>query len=154
MSKSINSGEFFMILAQSGNTVKVHYTGKFSNGVIFDSSLDREPLEFNIGSNQVILGFDKAVTGMKIGEKKTVAFPPDEGYGERTEDLIFEIDKSDLPQDFEPEVGMPLEMMNHEGETMIVNIFEIDGDSVKIDGNHPLAGKHLTFEIELLEINT
>jgi peptidylprolyl isomerase len=143
-----------MILAENGNTVKVHYTGKFADGTVFDSSLEREPLEFKIGGSQVIAGFENAVTGMKIGEMKTVAFPPEEGYGVRSEELIFEVDLKELPPDFTPEVGMPLEMMNHEGETMIVNVFEVNDEFIRIDGNHPLAGKHLTFEIELIEINS
>lgn len=138
--------------AGNGNTVRVHYTGKFSNGSVFDSSIEHEPLEFEIGSHQVIEGFENAVSGMQIGEKKTVAFPPEQGYGERSEDLLFEISNEELPEQFEPKIGMPVEMMNHEGETLIASIIDVNETGIKMDGNHPLAGKHLTFDLELMEI--
>ena len=141
-----------MNTAKSGDNVRVHYTGKFANGKQFDSSAGREPLEFIVGSQQVISGFDNAVIGMKTGEKKTIAFPPEKGYGPHMKELIFEVGKENFPEDFVPEIGMPIEMVNHQGETRVVSVCEIKDNGVMLDANHPLAGKHLTFEIELLEI--
>ncbi|MFH1051485.1 MAG: peptidylprolyl isomerase [bacterium] len=141
-----------MNIAKNGDNVKVHYTGKFANGKQFDSSDGREPLEFTVGSQQVIAGFDNAVLGMKVGEKKTVAFPPEEGYGKHMDEMIFEVANENFPEDFKPEIGMPLEMVNHQGETRVVSVSEITETGVMLDANHPLAGKHLTFDIELLEI--
>jgi peptidylprolyl isomerase len=143
-----------MQIAKNGDSVKVHYTGKFFDGSIFDSSLGREPLEFIVGSQQVIAGFDDAVNNMTIGEKKTIDIAPEFAYGERNEDFLIEVSILDLPEDFEPKIGMPVEMMNNEGETLVASIVDISQDSIKLDANHPLSGKQLTFEIELMEITS
>ena len=141
-----------MQLAENGNTVRVHYTGKFSDGSIFDSSIGREPLEFIVGSQQVIAGFDDAVNQMAIGDKKTIDIAPEFAYGEISEDYFFEVPTSELPDDFVPSIGMPIEMMNDEGDSLVASIIDITEDSIKLDANHPLSGKQLTFEIELMEI--
>jgi len=139
-------------MVEKGNRVKVHYTGKFDNGEIFDSSLQREPLEFTVGFNEVIKGFDDAVLSMKVGDKKTVTCEPNEAYGERNENFVFEIPHDELPDDFVPRLGMPLELANDRGETLIASIIDINDNGITLDANHPLAGKRITFEIELIEI--
>lgn len=139
--------------AENGNTIKVHYTGKLNDGTVFDSSQDREPLEFTIGSGQVIPGFDKGVLGMELNEKKTVNIPVAEAYGERREDLIIDVPKTEIPEDLKPEVGKQLQMQNQEGQTFVVVVSEIKENSVQLDANHPLAGEDLNFDIELVEIS-
>ncbi len=135
-------------MAQKGDTVKVHYTGTLSDGTQFDSSIGKTPLEFTIGSGQVIAGFDDAVTGMKVGEKKTVTIPADEAYGPRDESLVREISRDQLPDNITPVVGMQLMTSNG----MPVVITAVNESNVTIDFNHPMAGKDLTFELELVEI--
>jgi peptidylprolyl isomerase len=139
-------------IAKSGDTVKVDYTGKLADGTVFDTSVGKQPLEFTIGSGQVIPGFDKAVTGMKVGETKTVTIPVDEAYGQRRDDLIYVVDRSRLPQDTEPQVGQQLRATGADGSSVIMTIIEVDETTVTLDANPPLAGKDLTFEIKLLEI--
>jgi peptidylprolyl isomerase len=140
-------------IAKSGDTVKVDYTGTLSDGTVFDTSIDREPLEFTLGANQVIEGFENAVIGMKVGESKTVTIPADEAYGQYRDDLIFSVDRSELPEDLEPQVGQQLQATNTDGSTTIVTIIEVGEETVTIDANYPLAGEDLTFEITLVEIN-
>jgi peptidylprolyl isomerase len=134
-------------LAKSGDTVKVHYTLKLQDGTVFDSSKDREPLEITLGQNQVIPGFEQAVIGMKAGESKTFTLTADQAYGQRNDELIYEIGKDELPSDINPEVGMQLQ-----GSQGILTILEVNETTVKLDANNPLAGKDLTFEIQLVEI--
>ena len=141
-------------LAETGNTVKVHYTGKLTDGTVFDTSVDREPLEVTLGQGQVIAGFEQAVIGMRVGETKTVTIPVDEAYGPRRDDLIFEVERDELPANLVPEVGMQLQMSQGDGSIAIVTITDIFETKVKIDSNHSLAGQDLIFEIELVEINT
>ena len=141
-----------MQTANKGDKVKVHYLGKLTYGTTFDSSEGRAPLEFEVGSGQVIPGFDEGVTGLQIGEKKTVNIPAAQAYGQVSEDQIVEFPKSQFPQDLTPEVGMPLQMSNDQGQTFQVIIKEIKEDSVVLDANHPLAGKDLVFDIELVDI--
>ncbi len=141
-----------MSKVKEGDTVKVHYTGKLKDGSIFDSSEEREPLEFTLGQGQLIPGFEKAVEGMEVGDSTTVDIPSDDAYGERREDLELEVSKSDLPDNIEPEVGMQLQMQQQEdGRAIPVQITAVEDDFVKLDANHPLAGKDLTFDIELVE---
>jgi peptidylprolyl isomerase len=137
---------------KSGDTVKVHYHGKLTDGTTFDSSEGREPLEFEVGSGSVIAGFDTGVTGMQVGEKKTVNIPVDEAYGQKQEDLLMEFPLDRFPSDMQPEVGMQLNMSNGEGQNFPVVIQEVREDSVVLDANHPLAGEDLTFDLELVEI--
>ena len=139
--------------AKNGNTVQVHYTGKLADGTVFDSSAGRDPLEFTIGSGQLIPGFDEAVKGMKVGEKKTVTIPANEAYGPRRDDMIMEVPREKLPSDINPEVGMMLESTGKDGGRIIFTIINVsDNNTVTLDANHPLAGKDLTFEIELVKI--
>jgi len=138
--------------AKNGDTVKVHYTGKLNDGSVFDSSQDREPLEFTLGEGQLIPGFEKAVEGMEVGDNTTVEIPSDEAYGERRDDLELEVAKNELPGDIDPEVGMQLQMKQQEsGQAIPVQITAVEDEKVKLDANHPLAGKDLTFDIELVE---
>ncbi len=138
--------------AKTGDTVKVHYTGTLDDGTQFDSSAGREPLEFRLGIGQVIKGFDDAVTGMTLGEKKTVNIPADEAYGQRREDMVISIDVNQIPTDIDLEHGMQLMMQGPDGRPIPVKVKEIQKDIVFLDANHELAGFDLTFELELIEI--
>lgn len=142
-----------MSTVKDGDTVKVHYTGKLNDGSVFDSSQDREPLEFTLGEGQLIPGFEDAVTGMEQGDSTTVTIPSDEAYGERRDDLELEVAKNELSDNIEPEVGMQLQMQQQEsGQAVPVQITKVEDDKVTLDANHPLAGKDLTFDIELVDI--
>lgn len=137
---------------KSGDTVRVHYHGKLTDGTTFDSSEGREPLEFEVGSGNVIAGFDSGVTGMQVGEKKTVNIPSDEAYGQVQDDLLMEFPIDRFPADMKPEVGMQLNMSNGSGQNFPVVIREVREETVLLDANHPLAGEDLTFDLELVEI--
>jgi peptidylprolyl isomerase len=141
-----------MSQAKTGDTVKIHYTGTLEDGTEFDSSAGREPLEFEMGSGQVIPGFDTAVDGMTIGDSKTVTISPGEAYGDRHDQLVQQVPKSALPDDMKPEVGMQLQSQSPEGQIMNLVVVEVEEESITVDANHPLAGKALTFAIELVEI--
>lgn len=141
-----------MSTAKKGDTVKVHYTGKLIDDTVFDSSRDRDPLEFTVGAGQMIEGFDKAVEGMEKGESKKVEIPSDKAYGGKREDMVVKIEKNQLPADIKPEVGMQLQATQQDGQTQILTIAEVEESHVVLDGNHPLAGKDLVFDIELMEI--
>lgn len=141
-----------MTQARHGDTVKVHYTGKLEDGSIFDTSADRGPLEFTIGDNDVIPGFEESVVGMEIGQSITTHVPVDKGYGPRREEMILEITRDRLPDDMEPAVGESLYVRLQDGQTLPVKIAEVVGDTVMLDANHPLAGQPLVFDIELVEI--
>ena len=139
---------------KKGDKVKVHYHGRLNSGQTFDKSEGREPLEFEVGSGMVIKGFDDGVTGMAVGDKKTVNIPFGEAYGPRNPDMIIEMPKDRFPKDMELEVGMPLGMSDGQGQQFEVVIAEIKDDSVILDANHPLAGQDLIFDLELVEIVT
>lgn len=139
---------------KAGDTVKVHYHGRLTDGTTFDSSSGREPLEFQVGSGQVIKGFDDGVSGMEIGEKKTIQIAVDDAYGQKEENMIVEFPKNNFPPELSPEIGMSLNMTNGSGQVIPVTIVEIKDDSVTLDANHPLAGQDLIFDIELVEIAT
>ena len=141
-----------MAQAKAGDKVRVHYEGQLTDGTIFDSSLKREPIEFILGQDTVIPGFEQAVIGMEAGESKDVSIPPEDGFGEYSEDLVVNIEKNILPPDINPELGMQLEVSSEEETPRVFTIAEIAEDSVTLDGNHPLAGKEIAFKIELLEI--
>lgn len=134
-----------------GDTISVNYTGKFESGDLFDSSEGRDPLKFTVGAGQLIKGFDSAVVGMAVGEKKTVTVSPAEAYGERREDHVVDFPKANIPQDMQLEVGMIVEMSDQSGRPIPVIVTEILDDVVKMDVNHPLAGKTLVFDIEIVE---
>ncbi|MBM3141602.1 MAG: peptidylprolyl isomerase [Chloroflexi bacterium] len=138
--------------AKNGNTVQVDYTGKLADGTVFDTSVGREPLEFTLGAGQLIPGFEKAVLGMKVGEKKTVTIPADEAYGPHRDEQVVELSREELPSDLTPQVGQQLVVTQQDGRQIIVVITEVSDETVTIDANHPLAGKDLTFEIELVKI--
>ncbi|MFT5642251.1 MAG: FKBP-type peptidyl-prolyl cis-trans isomerase 2 [Cyclobacteriaceae bacterium] len=141
-----------MSIAKSKDTVKVHYTGKLEGGQIFDSSVERDPLQFVIDEGQMIKGFNDAVIGMSIEEEKSVTIPKAEAYGEYNEQLIQDVSRGELPEDMQPEVGQTLVASSSEGQQQHVVIKEVTAESIKIDANHPLAGKDLIFDIQLLEI--
>jgi FKBP-type peptidyl-prolyl cis-trans isomerase 2 len=141
-----------MIQVKENNTVKVHYTGKLSDGQVFDSSEGKEPLEFTLGQGRLIPGFEKGLMDMKLNEKKTVTIAKEEAYGEVNQDLIQEVQKSELPQEITPEVGMGLVSKSSDGQEMNLQVIEVREESIVLDGNHPLAGKDLTFDLEVVEI--
>ncbi|MBC7866640.1 MAG: peptidylprolyl isomerase, partial [Gloeobacteraceae cyanobacterium ES-bin-316] len=137
---------------KSGDKIKVHYHGRLTSGETFDKSEGREPLEFEVGSGMVIKGFDEGVTGMSVGDKKTINILFNEGYGPKNPDMIIDMPKDRFPKDMEIEVGMPLAMSDGQGNQHQVVIVEIKEDVVILDANHPLAGQDLIFDLELVEI--
>ncbi len=141
-----------MAQVKSGDKIKVHYHGKLTNGETFDSSTGREPLEFEVGSGMVIPGFDEGVTGMTVGEKKTVSIPFAEAYGPKNPEMVIEMPKDRFPEDMPVEVGMPLMMSDQQGQQFQVTIVDIKEEAVMLDANHPLAGQDLIFDLELVEI--
>lgn len=142
-----------MSKAKKGDQVAVHYTGKLTDGTVFDSSAGREPLAFELGAGMMIKGFDAAVDGMAVGEKVTAEIPAAEAYGEANEELIFDVPKANFPPDLKPEVGQQLAMSQPNGQQVPVKVKEVKEESVVIDANHDLAGKDLVFDIELVSIN-
>jgi peptidylprolyl isomerase len=138
--------------AKDGDSVKVHYTGQLINGDVFDTSKDREPLEFEIGGGMVIPGFEKGVVDMEVGESKRITIEPEEAYGPRREELVVNVMKKDFPDHITPSVGLQLRMRQEDGNSVNVIIADIDEDNVTIDANHPLAGQTLYFDVELVEI--
>lgn len=137
---------------KSGDAVKVHYTGKLTNGEQFDSSMGREPLAFTVGAGQMIKGFDAAMPGMTVGEKKTITIAAVDAYGERSEEAIIPFPVANVPPDMKLEVGMTLSLNNEMGQPFPVVVSEIKEDVIILDANHFLAGKELVFDIELVEI--
>lgn len=143
-----------MTKAQKGDKVKVHYKGTLQDGQQFDSSEGREPLEFMLGSGMVIAGFDEGVTGMEIGEKKTIHIPSDQAYGPSNEELIIRFDRAEIPSDIPLEIGSTLNMhQDGSGQVIPVVVKEVTDTYVILDANHELAGKDLIFELELVGIN-
>jgi peptidylprolyl isomerase len=138
---------------KNGDVVRVHYTGKLTTGEQFDSSINREPLEFTVGAGQMIKGFDDAMPGMSAGEKKTINILPDDAYGEINDEAIIEFPKKNVPPDMPLEVGMQLELRDENSQPFPVTIIEIKDSVIILDANHSLAGKELVFDIELVEIN-
>jgi len=141
-----------MSQAKAGDKVKVHYTGKLEDGTVFDSSKDREPLEFNLGSGNVIPGFENGILGMAIGESRTITIAPDQAYGQTNPDLVATVERKQFPDNITPEVGLQLQMSQPTGQPLNVTITHIAGDSITLDANHPLAGKTLVFEVELVAV--
>ena len=142
-----------MSQVKKGDTIKVHYKGTLSDGSLFDSSEGKDPLEFTVGENMVIHGFDQGVINMQVGDKKTLNIPCLEAYGEINEDLLIEIPKAELPEELgEINEGMQLNMVNQDGYEIPVEVIEIKEDAIVLDGNHPLAGEDLIFEVDLVEI--
>lgn len=140
-----------MAEAKQGDTVRVHYTGTLDDGRVFDSSEGRDPIEFTIGSGQVIGGFDSAVKGMQAGEERRVTIAAADAYGPRSDERVVTVDRAQLPDDLDPSVGQQLQMSQN-GQTFRVTVADVSDDSVVVDANHPLAGQDLTFELKLVEI--
>ena len=141
-----------MAEVKANDTVKVHYTGRLSDGTVFDSSLSREPLEFTIGQKMVIPGFEEGIIGMTAGETRTVSIASQDAYGPYLEDLVGSIKRTQIPPNIDLQVGGILQMQTPDGGTMLVVVKALTDEAVTLDANHPLAGKDLAFEINLLEI--
>ena len=139
-------------LAKQGDTVKVHYTGKLENGTVFDSSKSKEPIEFKIGDASIIAGFEKAIIGMKKGEAKTVKIQSESAYGPHLPELVSDVEKTQFPEHIKPELGQQLEIRRPDGPAIVVTITKVEEVMVTLDANHPLAGKDLIFDIELVDI--
>lgn len=138
--------------AKKGDKVKVHYHGRLDDGTTFDSSQGRDPLEFEVGSGMVIKGFDDGVTGMTVGDKKTISIPSEDAYGARQEEMVVAFPKTNFPPDIQPEIGMTLNMHSEDGQELPVVITEINDETITLDANHPLAGKDLIFDLELVDV--
>jgi peptidylprolyl isomerase len=138
--------------AKNGDRVRIHYTGTLTNGTTFDSSRNREPLEFTLGEGQLIKGFELAVAGMAPGQNKTITIDAAEAYGPRREELVNQLPRDTIPSDIDLEQGLQLEAQNSEGRAVRFVVAAFDDDTVTLDGNHPLAGEDLTFEIEVVEV--
>jgi FKBP-type peptidyl-prolyl cis-trans isomerase 2 len=150
--KHFTKGELHIAQAQDGDGVKVHYTGKLYDGSVFDSSVDRAPLEFQIGQEQVIPGLEKAVVGMEVGQSKTVRVQVDEAYGPHRKELVLIVGREEFPEEIEPKVGEQLRVRQPDGAEFRVRVTDASEDTVTLDGNHPLAGTDLTFDLQLVEI--
>jgi peptidylprolyl isomerase len=137
---------------ENGDTVKVHYTGKLGDGTVFDSSANREPLQFKVGENQVISGFEKAVVGMTPGESKTAEIQADEAFGQHQEGMVIEVAKERFPEGLVPVINQRLKLSQADGQTHTVTVTDVTESSVTLDANHPLAGKDLVLDIQLVEI--
>lgn len=140
-----------MAQAKTGDIVKVHFTGKLEDGSIFGTSVNSEPLEFKLGEGRIIPGVEKAVEGMNVGESKTVQIPSEQAYGQHREELVEQVGRDKFPPDVEPQVGQRFEVPNQQGQPVVVTVVDVSDSNITLDANHPLAGKDLTFELELLE---
>lgn len=136
--------------ATTGDTVSVHYTGKLSDGAVFDSSAERGPIELTIGEKQVITGFENALLGMEEGETKTVTLKPQEAYGAHDPNLVHTVERARIPENIELSLGTELQATTPNGNQMRLAVTEFDNDNVTLDANHPLAGRTLTFEMTLV----
>lgn len=141
-----------MSQVKQNDRVQVHYTGTLSDGSVFDSSREREPLSFVVGGGELIKGFDEAVVGMQVGESKTVQIPAAEAYGERIAEMVFEVNRNQFAEDLTPEVGQQFQVNAPDGQPMIVKVTKVEGDTITLDANHPLAGSDLTFDIEVVKV--
>jgi peptidylprolyl isomerase len=141
-----------MAQAQLGNTVRVHYTGRLTDGSTFDSSEQRDPLEFTLGNGELIPGFEQAILGMTPGQSKTETIPAEQAYGPHRAELLMEVDRHNLPPDLQPYVGQQLQMTRPNGTVVRVCVSALDASKVTLDANHPLAGKELIFDLTLMEI--
>jgi len=141
-----------MFVAKKGDTIKVHYTGTLADGTVFDTSTDKDPLSFIIGKKEVIEGFDDAVVGMVRGETKNIVIPAEKAYGPSKKSLIESVERSNLPDNINYQVGNQIEVTSKDGSLFYVMVVAADDTEVTLDANHPLAGKDLTFEIHVEEI--
>jgi len=138
--------------AKQGDTVRVHYTGRLEDGTVFDSSVDRDPMELTLGAGEVIPGFEQAVVGMNPGESKTFGVPAEQAFGPYREELVYEIERRMVPPDLHLEIGQQLALRQPQGPSVWVTVTEISESSVTLDANHPLAGEDLSFDVQLVEI--
>ncbi len=141
-----------MVQAQLGDTVKVHYTGKLEDGTVFDSSAERDPLEFSLGEGRVIAGFEEAVVGMSPGDSKSASISADRAYGPYRQEMVMVVDRQQIPADVSVNVGQQLQIRQKSGEAIPVIVTDVSNSKVTLDANHPLAGQDLTFDIRLVEI--
>ncbi|MFH2054764.1 MAG: peptidylprolyl isomerase [bacterium] len=141
-----------MAEAKTGDTVKVHYTGRLNDGTVFDSSIKREPLQFTLGDGKIIPAFEEGVVGMVPGQTKRIDIPADSAYGQRDNNQVQKVPREQFPADFAPELGKQIQLEGEQGQRVVVSIVGFDDDSITLDANHPLAGQDLSFEIELVEI--
>ncbi len=141
-----------MAKVKTGDTVKVHYTGKLDDGTVFDSSHDRDPLEFTIGEGRIIPGFEEALPGMDLNESKTIKIPFDKAYGPYHNELCMEVEKSQLPPHLNPHVGQQLQIPRSDGQTVLFLVTQITDKTITLDANNPLAGKDLIFDLQVVEI--
>jgi peptidylprolyl isomerase len=141
-----------MTAAKAGDTVSVHYTGRLENGTVFDSSSGRDPLQFRLGTGEVIAGFDEAVLGMTPGEERSVTIPADQAYGQHRDELLMVVSRSELPPEIQADIGQQLQL-SQDGESFVVTITDVTEEDVVLDGNHPLAGEDLTFDLQLVDIS-
>jgi peptidylprolyl isomerase len=141
-----------MATVAKGSQVKVHYQGTLSDGSVFDSSYESDPLEFTVGEGHIIPGFERSVEGMAVDEEKTFTLTPDDAYGQKRDDLIFSFPKEKLPEDINPEPGQQLQMTDEKNRPFAVTVTKVDADQITLDANPPLAGKDLTFRIKLVDI--
>lgn len=139
--------------ARQGDTVKVHFTGKTADGNVFATSYGQAPLEFTIGEGFMLPGIEKAVQGMKIGEQKVTKVTPEDAYGPHNPEWVFDIERTEFPNNFVPEIGMQLQVPQPDGMFVMLTVLSIEEKTVKVDANHPLAGENLTFELELVDID-
>lgn len=142
-----------MSTIKDGDTVSVHYTGTLASGEVFDSSIEHDPLKFTLGKGQLIPGFEHAIMGLSVGEKATTNIPSKEAYGEHNSEMVIEVPMNQLPPELDAQVGMQLQLNQPDGQTIPVQITHIEGETVTIDANHPLAGRDLIFDIEVVEIH-
>jgi peptidylprolyl isomerase len=138
--------------AQKDNKIKIHYKGTLSDGSVFDESFGGEPLEFVIGSGMVIPGFDNGVMGMSVGERKTIFIPAKDAYGHRSDELILEFSKENIPDNIDPQIGDILQLQLTPEQIVNVEVIELKENSIVFDANHKLADKDLTFEVEVVDI--
>ena len=141
-----------MTTAKNGDTVRINYSGKLTDGTEFDSSAGREPLQFTLGAGEVIPGLEAHVEGMEQGSKSTVTIPPEAAYGPRREEAVQTLDRANLPPQLELAVGAQLQAKTADGKVMPITVVDLDDKSVKVDTNHPLAGRDLVFDVELVEV--
>jgi len=139
-------------VVRNGDTVKIHYTARLKNGNVFESSRGHVPLQFTIGDGSVIPGLEKAVIGMKVGDKKTVEVPPEDAFGPRHEELVFKVERNSIPSDIKPFIGQNLQMQHPDGSYINLVVTDMDDETITLDANHPLAGSFIIFDLELVEI--
>jgi FKBP-type peptidyl-prolyl cis-trans isomerase 2 len=141
-----------MSQAKHGDTVKIHYIGRLEDQTIFDTSEGKEPLQFQIGGNQVIIGFENGIIGMSLDESKTIAIPSEEAYGPYRKEMVIDVPSDQFPPNIQPEIGLQLSLRQDDGQVVMVTVTQLSESTVTLDANHPLAGKNLIFDVQLVEI--